>query len=117
MAILSIPWDVRALWAALTLTMKLYVLFLFGVVIWTLVALIRGRLARQTRDLHYLALLLFGVCLSNECFAAMRAIKFSMASLSPVGIEAFEPAVAVSFVVFAVLTCLHVLSWLFTPRS
>lgn len=116
MPLLSVQWDLRALWATLTVVSKLYLLFLSLAGVYTGVALIRRGTEISLPRLHYLSLLLFGVCISNECFGALRAIQLSRASLSPVGIEVFGPAIALSFVVFTVLTLLHLLQWFQSSR-
>jgi hypothetical protein len=46
---------------------------------------ITGRLA-TLRQLHMSLLLLFGVCCANEVFATLRAIQYSLMSLSSIKI-------------------------------
>ena len=111
MAILSVPWDLRALWSISSGVAQVYLLFLFVVAVYTVVGLIKRDQPKRLQQLHYLGLLLFGIVFSNECFGVLRAIQLSRSSLSAIGIESFEPAVAFSFIVFTVLGFLHVLQW------
>ncbi|SRR6266436_1670172 len=111
MSILSVLWDPRAIWAALSFVARSYLVFLLIPIIYMTVTLITRRQTTQFRQFHYLCLLFFGVCLSNECFGLLRSLRFSTASLSALSIESFEPTVAFSFVVLAVLSFLHLLQW------
>jgi hypothetical protein len=116
MAIFSVPWDLRALWSISSHIAKLYLIFLLVVAGYTVVTLIRRGRTKWLPQLHYTCLLLFGACLSNECFGVLRAIDFSRASLTATGIEAFEPILAFSFAVFIILSVLHLLQWSLSSR-
>jgi hypothetical protein len=138
MLILTIHWDVRAIWSALTVTARLYFICLvagsacstysFARIGWNLrqmrkrlistdknEAMVRlrqmARKARTLQQLHTLLFLLFGVCSANEVFAGLRAIQNSLVSLSALGIDEFGPFVAFAFVVFTILSILHMLWW------
>jgi len=112
MAILSVPWDLRALWSIFSGVAKVYLIFLVVVVLYTVVGLIKRDQTKRLQQLHYFCLLLLGIVFSNECFGVLRAIRLSSVSLSAQGIETFEPAVAFSFIAFTLLGFLHVLQWL-----
>ena len=140
MSILSVPWDVRALWATLPFVSRLYLLFLIVIPAYTIFSLAkamirlrpferqgpdlrseplqndyRGR-PRNLRQLHFFALLLFGVSLCNDFFGTIRAIQLSQASLSAARIDIFEPALAFAFTVLVALTFLHALQWFISSR-
>lgn len=143
MFILAVHWDLRAIWVALTITGRLYVLCLLagatcsGCVLtrsaWHLRRIrhhspsmnevesereLRKMSAkmRLLRQLHMSLLLLFGVCAANEVFAGLRTIQNSAASLSPSGIEVFEPFLALAFITLSVLFALHLLQWMLEQR-
>jgi hypothetical protein len=143
MFILSMPWDLRSLWAMFTVTAKLYVFCLMMGAAYSSYSLAliaahhrqivkhlpstdknisRARLSKLTtgiqtvRQVHLLLLLLFGTCCANEGFAALRAIRYSSTSLYGVGVEAFEPVAAFSFLAFAVLLFVHVFQWAVAHR-
>ena len=117
MYIVTVPWDIRAIWAVLTIISKAYLVFLLIASIYMALALIRTKAAIHTvRQLHYACFLLFGVCLSDGCFASVRAVRHSMVSLSASGIEAFEPIIAFSFAVLTVLSFLQILQWIVSSR-
>lgn len=138
MFILTVHWDLRAIWSALTVTARLYAICLVAGSVYSIHAFARiGWSFRQTRkhllsiekneaqlrmrqmaariktlrQLHTLLFLLFGVCSANEVFAGLRAIQYASMSLSALGIDAFEPFVAYAFVVFMILSVLHALQW------
>lgn len=54
-------------------------------------------------------LLLFGVCCARGVFATLRAIQYSLVSLSSIKIDVFEAIAAIAF--FVVLTFLHAFQW------
>jgi hypothetical protein len=137
MYILTVDWDLRALWMALTITARVYLLCLLVAVVYAAIRLIqalinlhvRGRksldsveLARMrrgtdsVRQLTLLMLFLFGMVFANEMFAGIRSIKYSAASLSALTIDVFEPSAAFAFVVFCTLSLLHGSQWLITGR-
>src|SRR5262249_34273814 len=108
MYILTVPWDLRALWSVMTVTAKFYLVCLFMSAAYSMYSL--GRVewrCRQSRkrvtptdanesrlrqkldfraqslgQLHTLLLLAFGVCCANEAFAGLRAMRYSSMSLS-----------------------------------
>jgi hypothetical protein len=138
MFILSVPWDFRSLWAALTLTAKLYMVCLFVAMAYSSYCLVRiaVRLRRMARngnltrallnemrsktqtvcELHVMLFLFFGLCWSNEAFVLRRSIQYASESLSFDGINPFEPFVAFIFVVFAILIFLHAFRWAVAHR-
>jgi hypothetical protein len=116
MAILSVPWDLRALWSISSGVAKAYLFFLFVIAGYTIRALIKRGQAKRIQQVHYFCLLLFGIVFSNECFGVLRTIQLSRASLSAIGIESLEPAVAFSFIAFTILGFLHVLQWFGTSH-
>ncbi len=143
MFILSVPWDLRALWAILTLTAKLYVLCLLAGAGYTTYALVLTALRLSAirrhlltdkdktciqlrnaatkletlRQLQVTLFLLFGICCANEVFATLRTSRYSAMSLSAIRIDTlFEPLTAFAFVVFAVLLFLHSLHWAISHR-
>ena len=63
------------------------------------------------RQVHMLLLLLFGVCCAKGVFATLRAIQYSLVSLSSIKIDVFETIAAIAFLVFVVLTFLHAFQW------
>ena len=71
---------------------------------------------RHLRQVHFLFLVTFGAFFANEFFRIVRAIRYSSASLSGGGMEIFDPAAAFAFVVFAVLSFLHVIQWFVSGR-
>jgi hypothetical protein len=138
MLILSLPWDFRPLWAALTLTSKLYIICLLAASAYTTYSLTRitvrlRKIAKREKaemllvdmmtakaqtlcEFHAALCLLFGLCCSNEVFATMRGIQNSAVSLSAARFDVFGPVVAFAFFVFAVLLFLHGLRWAVAHR-
>jgi hypothetical protein len=143
MLIFTVPWDLRAAWAALTVTAKFYFVCLLVAAAYSsyslasiavrarhwskCVALTDANNARfqliglhrklgALRQCHTLLFLSFGACFTNEMFAGLRSIKYSSMSLCPVGIAAYEPAIALAFSVFVALTFLHSFQWAITAR-
>jgi hypothetical protein len=140
MYILRVNWDLRALWAVTSLPMKMYLICLFIMSVYAVLRLtntvlplyhetgMRDREAMQMhRDkvaftvrhlcqLQYLFLLLFGACLANECFGMIRAIRYSVASLSAASINIFEPLTGLAFIVLLTLGFLHSIQWLVVSR-
>jgi hypothetical protein len=144
MYILSVDWDLRSLWTALTLTGKFYVLCLLAATAYTTYFLVQTvsrlhslqkkgsslidaqpakfRLLGMTRGVenlrqfHLLLFFLFGMFFANEMFATLRGIEYSSMSLSAAKIDVFEPSVAFAFFVFAVLSLLHAFQWIVTAR-
>jgi len=143
MFILTVPWDLRSLWAILTITANVYILSLFVGSVYSTYSLARiafhlrqvlrhvpstdenyarHRLLKMSgqienlRQFHTLLFLLFGVCCANEVFATLRGIKYSSISLSAPTIEVFEPLAAFAFAVFVVLMFVHALQWTVAVR-
>jgi hypothetical protein len=139
MFILTVHWDLRLLWAVLTVTAKFYIFCLLAAAAYTTYCLARtvSRLRRLHKDvastdratvkhrliemtraieslrqLYTLFFFLFGIVFANEIFAILRAIGYSSMSLPALRIDVFEPITAFAFLVFAVLTFLHVLQWI-----
>jgi hypothetical protein len=141
MFILTVPWDLRALWATASASARLYLLCLFVMGGYTVFRLMKvsllylrilrkqgpGKappLIRQTvtarlrnlRQLHFLFLLIFGACFASEFFGIIRAVQNSALSLSAATIQIFEPAAAFAFLVFVTLAFLHALQWFASGR-
>jgi hypothetical protein len=140
MFILTVHWDMRLLWAVLTITAKFYIFFLLAATVYSTssLALITIRLRRllrhgasadmslrliemtkrveSLRQFHTLLFLLFGLCCANEVFATLRTIQYSSMSLSAAKIDVFEPVTAFAFLVFVVLTFLHAFQWAVAAR-
>jgi CDP-diglyceride synthetase len=138
MLILSVPWDFRSLWAALTVTAKLYIICLLAASAYTTYSLTRitvrlrktakleqahmlivhemAAKAKTLRESHTMLFLLFGLCWSNDLFATLRGIQHSVDSLSATSFGVFGPVVAFAFVVFAVLLFLHGFRWAVAHR-
>jgi hypothetical protein len=143
MFILTVHWDLRLLWAVLTITAKLYILCLLTGATYSTYSLARialwlGQIAKHlsstdktdlrvrlnemkakvqtSRQLHTFLFLLFGICCANEVFATLRAIQYSSMSLSAARIDVFEPVTAFAFFVFVVLLFLHVVQWAVARR-
>ena len=139
MFILTVRWDVRAIWSVLTPTARFYVLCLLLAAVATtyflgqsifrmrrllngvtsIDAAIAGRCATKVkgrienlRQLHLLLFFLFGMIFANEMFALVRAIEHSSMSLSAARIDICEPITALAFFVFGVLLFLHILQWI-----
>jgi hypothetical protein len=125
MFILTVHWDMRLLWAALTITSQ---------VLYRLRACSRGLLAvasiairfrrllkhgassglslrvvemtrrvENLRQFHGFLFLLFGICCVSEVFATLQTIQYSSIYLSVTRIDVFEPVTAFAFFAFAVL--------------
>ena len=144
MYILSVGWDLLAMWAMLSLIGKFYLACLLASVGYTSYLLIRtlvrlhglnkeripigAELRRLTlvdiessietvRQLHLLLLFLFGATLANEVFGALRGIRYASMSLSGARVDVFEPCASFSFIVFGVLTLLHIFQWIAAAQS
>jgi hypothetical protein len=135
MYILTVHWDMRLLWAALTITAKFYIVFLLAATVYSASSLasiaIRfrrllkhgassglslhligmTRRVENLRQFHGFLFLLFGICCVNEVFATLRTIQYSSMSLSAARIDVFERVTAFAFFVFAVLLFLHLFQW------
>ena len=135
MSIFSTPWDVRALWSIMTHAAHLFLLSLFLVAVIVAVKLAKVFLALRkmpsldeeakkalamvnasriynAQQLLGLMRLIFGIIVSNEIFACIRSVSLSRMSLSQLALsEALEAPVAMTFVVFAVFSILHVSVW------
>jgi hypothetical protein len=143
MFILTVHWDLRSVWAVLTVTAKFYFLCFLVAAIYTTYFLIRtaSRLHQLPRDaastdatrvrfrlieitrgietlrqFHILLFLLFGLVCTNEIFATLRAIQYSLMSLSAARIDVFEPVAALAFCTFAMLVFLHTFQWIVAAR-
>ena len=143
MFILTVHWDLRMLWAGLTVTAKFYIFCLVVVNGYSAVILLRttSRFRRLSRDgaasdsprvrrqlvemtkgienlrqLHTLFLFLIGVVVTNEIYAAVRAILDSRMSLSALGFEVFGPVIAFAFCTLVDFVVLHILQWIVAAR-
>jgi len=143
MFILTVHWDLRLLWAVLTVTARFYVLCLLAAAAYTTYFLartvprlrrlqkgvattdrasVKRRLIEMTRGIetlrqfHTLLFFLFGIVFANEVFATLRAIEYSSMSLSAARIDVFEPVTAFALFVFAVLAFLHAFQWIVAAR-
>ena len=134
-SLFSVHWDLRAIWHILTVVAQLYLIGLFGTAavmivriartLWSLkqvrryssqeVATTLARLASSMHSLRQflaLALLIFGVVLTNEIFASLRAVQFSFMSLSEYHLrKALEVPTAFAFFSLSIFACLHALQW------
>jgi hypothetical protein len=144
MYILSVHWDLVAMWAMLSLPGKFYLACLLASVVYTSYLLTRtlvrlhglnketipigAELRRLTlpgiesgietvRQLHLLLLFLFGATLANEVFGTLRGIRYASMSLSGARVDVFEPCASFSFIVFGVLTLLHIFQWIASVQS
>jgi hypothetical protein len=144
MFILTVHWDLRLVWAALTVTAKFYVFCLLVAAAYTTFFLLQtvSRIRRLQKDVasidatpvkcrpiemtrgienlrqfHILLFFLFGVFLANEMFALIREIEYSSMSLSAARADVFEPVAAFAFFVFVVLALLHVFQWIVAARQ
>jgi hypothetical protein len=143
MFILTVPWDIRAIWSILTPTAKFYVLCLLLAAVATTYFLgqaiflkrrlrnavtsmdaaiaercateVKGRI-ENLRQLHLLLFFLFGMFFANEMFALFRTIEHSSMSLSAARIDICEPITVWSFFVFGVLLLLHIFQWIVSAR-
>jgi len=140
MFILTVHWDVRLLWASLTITAKFYILVLLASTVYSTCSLARiairvrrllkheastdvslrqmemTRAVGTLRQFHTFLFLLFGICCANEVFATLRAIQYSAVSLSAAKMDVFRPVTAFAFFVFVVLLFLHVFQWTVAHR-
>jgi len=138
MPILTVHWDFRSIWAALTLTAKLFLICLLAASAHSTYSLthitVRLRLmakrekaemvqvnkmmakAQTLREFHTMLFLLFGLCCSNEVFNTLRGVENSAVSLSAARFDVFGPVVAFAFFVFVVLLFLHGFRWAVAHR-
>lgn len=143
MFILRIHWDLRLLWAGLTVTAKFYVFCLLVATGYSVALVVRTyakvyRLSKDgpasdssdlrhnfvemsnrienLRQFHTLLFFLFGVFLTNEVYAGVRAILDSRMSLSAVGFEVFSSAIAFAFCTLTAFAALHSLQWIVAAR-
>jgi len=144
MYVLSVRWDLLAMWEMLSLPGKFYLACLLASIAYTSYLLTRAlvrlhglnkeripmgaELRKLTllgiesgietvRELHLLLLFLFGATLANEVFGTLRGIREASMSLSGARIEVFEPCAAFYFIVFGVLTLLHISQWIVAAQS
>ena len=141
--ILTVHWDLRMLWAGLTVTAKFYIFCLVVAAGYSAALLVRTTLRFHRlsedgaasdshrvghhlnemiegieilRQLHTLLFFLFGVFLTNEVYAAVRAILDSRMSLSALGFEVFGPVIAFAFCTSVAFVVLHSLQWIVAAR-
>jgi hypothetical protein len=135
-------WDFREAWPLLSIPAKFYLLFLLASTFYAGYLLIRtelelrvllkhgaaitslvqrrifelgGRLA-NLRQFSTMLRILFGVFFANESFNTIRAIQFSVLSLSPARFDIFGPLIEFAFVAQAILAVLHGLQWIASSR-
>lgn len=143
MSILTIHWDLRLLWAGLTVSAKFYAFCLVVGAGYSAIYLIRttsrfhhlskhraacdsSRVNHQLiemtegidnlRQFHTLLFFLFGAFCTNEIYTAVRAIQDSRMSLSAIGFEAFGPVIAFAFCTFFMFAVLHAFQWITAAR-
>jgi hypothetical protein len=142
MFILTVPWDLRLVWAVLSITARAYILLLLTATGFSTYSLVRltfrlhellklettdargadlhlvamSKGIANLRQFHALLFLLFGLCCANEVFATLRTIQYSLLSLSAAKINVFEPVTAFAFLVLLVLTFLHAFQWAVAAR-
>jgi hypothetical protein len=142
MFIFALHWDLRALFAGLTITARFYIFGLMAAAVYSTYSSVRivFRLNRVSKSLanddsgarpylfritgnvetlrqfHTFLFLLFGACCANEAVAILRAIRDSSASLSAARMDIFEPVAAFALFVFAVLLMLHTFQWVVALR-
>lgn len=68
------------------------------------------------RQFHSLLFFLFGIVLTNEVYACVRAILDSRMSLSALGLEVFSSAIAFAFCTLTTFAFLHSLQWFVAAR-
>ena len=131
MNLLSVNWDIRALWMILPLLSKICLIFLFTVALFTitmtLTSILRvnssDHLARSAyraanlRQLLTFAFYFFGACLADHLFAVTKAIERSTMSLQAEGIDAFGPMAWFAFIGFLTLLFSHALQWFASRRA
>lgn len=135
-------WDFRDAWPVLSIPAKFYLLFLLASTFYAGYLLIRtklelrvllehgaaitslaqrrilnlgGRLA-NLRQFSTMLRILFGVFFAFESFNTIRAIQFSVLSLSPARFDIFGPLIEFAFVAQAILAVLHGLQWIASSR-
>ena len=131
MNLLSVNWDIRALWMILPLLSKICLIFLFTsalfTIIVTLTSILRVKssehLAGSTnhvanlRQFQTFAFYFFGACLADHLFAVIKTIERSTMSLQAEGIDAFGPMAWFAFVGFLTLLFSHSLQWFASCRA
>lgn len=132
-------WDFREAWPLLSIPAKFYLLFLLASTFYAGYLLIRtelelrvllkhgaaitqrrifelgGRLA-NLRQYSTMLRILFGVFFAIESFNTIRAIQFSVLSLSPARFDIFGPLIEFAFVAQAILAVLRGLQWIASSR-
>src|SRR6267142_4706236 len=140
MAILSVGWDVRMLWAIMIFSARAYLVLLFAITIWIIYSLwrisrslpkvadkqaaspnVRSTVVRSLFRVDQLLVflrLLFGVVLADAIFGTLRAVADSRMSLSEYPLHAaLGPVTALFLVVCLVFLVLHVLTWIVKVRT
>ena len=131
MNLLSVNWDIRALWMILPLLSKICLTFLFTVALFTIIMILAdilgvnssehqarsGYRAANLRQLQTFAFYFFGACLADHLFAATKAIERSTMSLQAEGIDAFGPMAWFAFIGFLTLLFSHALQWFASCRA
>jgi hypothetical protein len=131
MNLLSVDWDLRALWMILPLLSKICLIFLFTSALFTIIvtftSILRVKssehLARSAnrvanlRQFQTFAFYFFGVCLADHLFAAIKAIERSTMSMQAEGIDALGPMAWFAFMGFLTLLFSHTLQWFASCRA
>jgi hypothetical protein len=137
MNLLLIEWNFRTLWACWPLQTKFYFLCLIGATIYSLISLSRVFLAlkelaritpaadteafyrklsarlHNSRQLHLLFLLLFGLFLTDEAFRTAQSLRYlDRGFAAPTTAALLDPLLGFAFLSLLVLTILHSLQWL-----
>jgi hypothetical protein len=119
-------WDVVLLWRIAPLRQNFYFVFLVAITLFTVISvfqvwrslgdqkrqLLASRRLATLRQLHLFAILLLQFILADGIFRGIRATQLSKISLCPVGLEAFDPVLALALVATTTLLALHALQWL-----
>jgi hypothetical protein len=131
MNLLSVNWDIRAIWMILPLLSKFCLSFLFASGFFTMVVTLASILGAKTseqlarsanrvanlRQFQTFAFYFFGVCLADHLFAAIKAIERSTMSLQAEGIDVFCPMAWFAFIGFLTLLSSHSLQWFASCRA
>jgi hypothetical protein len=130
MNLLSVDWDIRALWLMLPVLSRICLLFLLTSTLFTtkvsLTIILKVKssqhLARSTNRLENLrqfqtfTFYFFGVCLADHLFATVKAIERPTLSLQAVGVDAFSLMAWFAVIGFLILLSSHSVQWFASCR-
>jgi len=130
MNLLSVNWDLHAIWTMLPLLTKLCLVLCSFTALLTVILSFKSalqmknpcKLARCSNRLanlgefQVLVLYIFGACLADHLFASIRAIERSKMSLQAVGVEAFDSLAWFAFIGFLTLLFSHSVRWFTSSR-